>query len=181
MRWPGLKRLGTSIDIGLLAVGWYVLWTYYSELTFIEQEGFFDFTLFHALVSILACSVFIILCWKIWGAPLAIVGIVSLIYLFTGEYWPWIFETSPLNYDDFLNTSEDIWFNLNDGVLGTLMGILIFTVFPFILLGTMLERTGGGRSMIKFAIHLTKNFDCFYLSFSNLPSANPYSFGLLAI
>ena len=157
-KWPGFKWAGHIVDVALVGLGWFVLWAYYSELTIIEEEGFIDFTLFHAIVSILGCVVFIVLCWKIWGAPLAIVGIASLVYLFTGEYWPWIFETSPLNYVDFLNSSEDIWFNLNDGVLGTLMGILIFTVFPFILLGTMLERTGGGRSMIKFAVHLTKNF-----------------------
>ncbi|MGI9379155.1 MAG: TRAP transporter permease, partial [Methyloligellaceae bacterium] len=157
-RWPEFKWAGYIADVALVALGWFVLWAYYSELTIIEEEGFIDFTLFHAVVSLLGCFVFIVLCWKIWGAPLAIVGIASLVYLFTGEYWPWIFETSPLNYIDFLNSSEDIWFNLNDGVLGTLMGILIFTVFPFILLGTMLEQTGGGRSMIKFAVQLTKNF-----------------------
>ncbi|MDP6175527.1 MAG: TRAP transporter fused permease subunit, partial [Rhodospirillales bacterium] len=38
------------------------------------------------------------------------------------------------------------------------MGILIFTVFPFVLLGTMLEQTGGGHSMIKIAFHMTRNF-----------------------
>jgi len=91
----------------------------------------------------------------VWGAPLGICGIVALIYLFTGEKWPWIFETAPIV---FVDTAEDLWFNLNDGVLGTIMGILIFTVFPFVLLGTMLEHMGGGRSLIKIAFHVTRKF-----------------------
>ncbi len=155
---PGLAWAGPIIDVMIVAIGWFVLWEYYAQLLIIEEEGFIEFTLFHVIVSLLGCAVFIVLCWRIWGAPLAIVGIISVIYLFSGEYWPWIFETAQMNYNNFLNSSEDIWFNLNDGVLGTLMGILIFTVFPFILLGTMLEQTGGGRSMIKFAVQLTKNF-----------------------
>ena len=135
--------------------GWAVLWIYYSEQIAIEQEGFAEFTMFHVVTSIVAAMVFIVLSWKVWGAPLSIVALVALFYFYTGEYWPWIFETAPL---DLLYSAEDLWFNLNDGILGMIMGILIFTVFPFILLGTMLERTGGGRSMIKLAVHVTKGF-----------------------
>ena len=72
------------------------------------------------------------------GRSFEICGIVAL-YLYTGEYWPWIFGV----LIPFIESSEDLWFNLNDGILGTIMGILIFTVFPFILLGVLLEGTVG--------------------------------------
>ena len=151
---PSLRWLGLAMDAVLLLAAFWCFWRYYVDVSEIE-EGLFDFELIHPIVALVGSAVFIIICWKVWGAPLGICGIVALIYFFTGESWPWIFRTAPIV---FLDTAEDLWFNLNDGVLGTIMGILIFTVFPFVLLGTMLEQMGGGRSLIKIAFHLTRNF-----------------------
>ena len=154
-RWPDFKWLGRVIDIGLLLIAWWVLWEYYDRQVSEENDGFGETGMFDFSVSLIAASVFIILSWKTWGAPLSIVGILALVYFYTGEYWPWIFETARV---DLPETSEDLWFNQGDGILGTIMGIIIFTVFPFIMLGSMLERTGGGRSLIKLAVHVTKGF-----------------------
>ncbi len=154
-RWPNFKWLGRVIDVVILLLTWWVLWEYYDRQVSEETGGFGETGMFDFSVSLLAASLFIILSWKTWGGPLSIVGILALIYFYTGEYWPWIFETARV---DFPETSEDLWFNQGDGILGTIMGIIIFTVFPFIMLGTMLERTGGGRSLIKLAVHVTKGF-----------------------
>ena len=154
-RRPDLKWLGLAIDIGLLCLAWYVLWVYYTVQIEAQTLGFGEIGLFHFWISLLAAGVFIVLSWKVWGAPLSIVGIFALFYFYTGEHWPWIFETARV---DLADTSEDLWFNQGDGILGTIMGIIIFTVFPFIMLGTMLERTGGGRSLIKLAVHVTRGF-----------------------
>ena len=153
-RSPHLRPFGTVLEFVILAAAAWVFWRYYVDVSEIE-EGLFDFELIHPIVALTGCAMFIVLCWRIWGAPLAICGIVAIFYLYTGQYWPWIFETSPAS---FVDSAEDLWFNLNDGVLGTIMGILIFTVFPFILLGTMLERSGGGHSLIKMAIAATARF-----------------------
>ena len=151
---PSRARLGLLIDLVLLAAAFWCFWRYYVDVSEIE-EGLFDFEPVHPVVALVGSAVFIVICWRVWGGPLAICGIVALFYFFSGEHWPWIFRTAPIV---FLDTAEDLWFNLNDGILGTLMGILIFTVFPFVLLGTMLEQMGGGRSLIKLAFHATRNF-----------------------
>ena len=153
-RWPATSSIAWIVDVAIMLASLWVFWHYYDVLMRIE-EGLFDLELFHPIVALTACSIFIILCWRVWGAPLGICGIAALFYLYTGEYWPWIFETAPI---PFIESSEDLWFNLNDGILGTIMGILIFTVFPFILLGVLLEGTGGGRSLIKVAFYLTRRF-----------------------
>ena len=154
-RWPNFKWLGRVIDVVILLLTWWVLWEYYDLQISEEVSGFGEIGMYDFSISLLAASLFIILSWKTWGAPLSIVGILALIYFYTGEYWPWIFETARV---DLPETSEDLWFNQGDGILGMIMGIIIFTVFPFIMLGTMLERTGGGRSLIKLAVHMTKRF-----------------------
>jgi TRAP transporter 4TM/12TM fusion protein len=109
----------------------------------------------HTIIALAASAAFIILCWRVWGAALAIVGIVALFYYFTGPYWPGIFRTAP--FDVMSSTAEDLWFNLGEGIVGGITGILIFTAFPFVILGAMLERTGGARSLIKIAFHFTRN------------------------
>lgn len=153
-KFPQTKPFAWIIDVVIMLASLWVFWSYQDVLMRIE-EGLFDLEFIHPIIALTACTIFIILCWRVWGAPLGICGIAAIFYLYTGEYWPWIFETAPIY---FIESSEDLWFNLNDGVLGTIMGILIFTVFPFILLGVLLEGTGGGRSLIKVAFHLTSRY-----------------------
>ncbi|MDA0239195.1 MAG: TRAP transporter fused permease subunit [Proteobacteria bacterium] len=151
---PSLKKTAWLADVAFFAVSLWVFWEYHLAVTELE-EGLFALTLRHPLIALTGCAVFAILCWRVWGAALSVTGILVLVYFYTGQYWPWIFETAPA---EFIDSAEDLWFNLNDGVLGNLMGILIFTVLPFVLLGITLQQTGGGRSMIKIAYHLTENF-----------------------
>ena len=153
-RFPAITKGAWIVDVVIMLASIWVFWNYQDVLMRIE-EGLFDLDIIHPVIALTACTIFIVLCWRVWGAPLGVCGIAAIFYLYTGEYWPWIFETAPI---PFIGSSEDLWFNLNDGILGTIMGILIFTVFPFILLGVLLEGTGGGRSLIKVAFHLTSRF-----------------------
>ncbi|MEE2955299.1 MAG: TRAP transporter fused permease subunit [Pseudomonadota bacterium] len=151
------KRLllpGVAIDAVLLGVGLFAFWRYYVDTSAIE-DGLFFFEPMHIWTALAGSACMIIACWRIWGAPLAVCGIVAIFYFYTGEYWPWLLETAPV---EFVESAEDLWFNQNDGVLGNILGIMIYTVFPFVLLGCMLERTGGGRSLIKIAFHLTRRY-----------------------
>ncbi len=159
-KYPGLGKAGYMFDVILFAVTAYTLWRFHVDVGIIASGDLFDFELEHPIIAIAGAVCFVILCWRVWGTPLAVCGVVALIYLYTGEWWPWIFEAASTtnSVQSFINTAEDLWFNQGDGVLGGILEILIFTVFPFILLGSMLEKTGGGMSMIKIAVHLTKRF-----------------------
>lgn len=151
---PKLKWLGFSFDVFLMAIVAFALWRF--SIDMLEMlDTMVIFGPSHAVIALSASAVFIILCWRVWGAALAIVGIVALFYYFTGPYWPGIFKTAPFNI--LSSSAEDLWFNLGEGIVGGITGILIFTAFPFVLLGAMLERTGGARSLIKIAFHFTRN------------------------
>ena len=151
---PKLKWLGFSFDVFLMTIVAFALWRFSIDmLEMVDTMVIFGPS--HAMIALAASAVFIILCWRVWGAALAIVGIVALFYYFTGPYWPGIFKTAPFNI--LSSSAEDLWFNLGEGIVGGITGILIFTAFPFVLLGAMLERTGGARSLIKIAFHFTRN------------------------
>jgi len=149
-----LLPVGLTIDAALLGAAVFAFWRYYVDTSAIE-EGLFFFTPFHIWTALGGSACIIIVCWRVWGAPLSLCGIIVLGYFYTGEYWPWILKTAPVN---FLDSAADLWFNQNDGVLGNILVIMIYTIFPFVLLGTMLEGTGGGRSLIKIAVHMTRKY-----------------------
>lgn len=153
-RFPSTKAFAWLADAALLVAAIWVFWSYHS-VAMALFDGLFMLDLRHPIIGLTGCALFLILCWRVWGAPLSICGIGVLIYFYTGQHWPWIFQTAPI---EFIDSAEDLWFNLNDGVLGNLMGILIFTVLPFVLLGVTLQQTGGGASLIKIAFRLTRNF-----------------------
>ena len=150
---PGLKSTGLALDLLILCVITFALWRFSVDmLEMLDSMVVFEGS--HAAIALIASAAFIILCWRVWGAALAIVGIVALFYYFTGPYWPGIFRTAP--FDIVSSSAEDLWFNLGEGSVGGITAILIFTAFPFVLLGAMLERTGGARSLIKIAFHFTR-------------------------
>ena len=154
-RWfPAIKSFAWIVDVAVFLASIWVFWQYHLAVTELE-DGLFELTIIHPIIALTGCGIFIALCWRVWGSALAICGLVVIVYFYTGEYWPWIFETAPV---EVIDSAEDLWFNLNDGVLGNLMGILIFTVLPFVLLGVTLQQTGGGNSLIKIAFLLTRNF-----------------------
>lgn len=150
---PIFRKFAWMVDLAIFIAAAWVFWSYHS-VALALFDGLFLLKLIHPIIALTGCSIFLILCWRVWGAPLSICGIVVLIYFYTGHYWPGILQTAPV---EFIDSSEDLWFNLNDGVLGNLMGILIFTVLPFVLLGVTLQQTGGGKSLIKIAFLLTRN------------------------
>ena len=146
----------TALNVVLLTVGVYALWTYYVDVTELQEVGLFFFEESHAWLAILGCLVILFYCWRLWGAPLATVGFIALIYFFFGEHLPGIFGHAGMDFVQ--DTPAELWYNTGDGVMGNILAILINTVFPFIIMGAVLEGTGGGGSMIKLSFHAMRRF-----------------------
>ena len=151
-RRPGLFVLALVVDIFLLVTAVVVSWVF-AVVNLEIQESLFFFEPVHAWVTMAGAILLIVLCWRVWGLPLALFGALMLLYYFFGQYLPWIFKIIPMSFVD--NFSEDLWFNLNKGVLGQIFEIVIFTVFPFIIFGALLEATGVGESLIRAAFAAT--------------------------
>ncbi|MGB7297791.1 MAG: TRAP transporter fused permease subunit [Burkholderiaceae bacterium] len=150
---PGILALTLALDLILLALS---LWVAYEFATVnIEiQEGLFFFDAYHGWVSLIAIAIVTILCWKVWGLPLAGFCIVATLYYFTGQHWPGMLNIIPRSFTDAL--PEDMLFNLGNGMFGFIFETVIYTVFPFIIFGALLEVTGIGNSLIRLAFRLTR-------------------------
>lgn len=140
----------------LLAVGLYALISFNVEVTIVEEEGLFFFRMFHAWMTVAGCLVILYFCWRIWGLPLATVGTLAFLYFFFGESLPGILGHAGMDFEQ--DTPAELWYNTGDGVMGNILAILINTVFPFIIMGAVLEGTGGGSSMIKLSFHAMRRF-----------------------
>lgn len=119
------------------------------------DEAMFLFGWRESLTALLACAAVLFFCWRIWGSAVALLGILGIIYLLTGPYWPEPLRTLPGDVHELL--AQNLWFSLDSGVLGSTFAIVITTVFPFIILGAVLEGAGAGESMIRIAFSLMKN------------------------
>ena len=146
----------TIFNAALVLVALYALWSFNVAVTRIEDVGLFFFKEFHAWMTIIGCSIILYFCWRIWGLPLATVGTLAMLYFFFGEHLPGILGHAGMDFTQ--DTPAELWYNTGDGVMGNILAILINTVFPFIIMGAVLEGTGGGSSMIKLSFHAMRRF-----------------------
>lgn len=148
--------LFTALNAALVLVGLYALWSFNVAVTRIEEVGLFFFQESHAWITVIGCSIILYFCWRIWGIPLAVVGSLAILYFFFGEALPGIFGHAGMDFVQ--DTPAELWYNTGDGVMGNILAILVNTVFPFIIMGAVLEGTGGGSSMIKLSFHAMRRF-----------------------
>ena len=151
------ELIKTLFHLGLVAAGFYALISYNIAVTEVEEVGLFFIEEYHAYTTILGCVIIIYFCARIWGLPLATVGGAGLLYFFFGEHLPGILGHAGMDFVQ--DTPTELWYNTGDGVMGNIMAILLNTVFPFIILGAVLQGTGGGNSMIKLSFHAMRRFE----------------------
>ena len=114
------------------------------------------------LVSFLAGVLFFLIYnVKIWGLPVVafsafMAGYAALTYGFDASGWitgSTYWSTEINNPAQFL---KELLINDQRGLLGQFLGVLLQTVFPYIVLGALFGSSAGGRSLIKLAVLLTQ-------------------------
>jgi len=118
------------------------------------DSAMFLFGTREAGIALGASAAILFFCWRIWGAPVAMLGLLSILYLLTGPYWPGPLKT--ISGDIYELLAQNLWYSLDTGILGATFSIVITTVFPFIILGAILAGVGAGESMIRIAFAVMK-------------------------
>ena len=121
------------------------------------------------LIVGLAITVFLGYNIKVWGLPLVLVAIVIAAYTII-TVLVWYFH-GPDDINKYLMTKlageprllsdgrpriHDILVNNSTGMLGRFMDIVLNTIFPYLVLGSLFGSSAGGRSLIKVAFRLTR-------------------------
>lgn len=128
-------------------------WSYY-QVGMETADTIVLFSAKEAYIALAASCAVLYFCWKIWGAAVALLGAIGIVYLMTGQYWPGALRTVPGDTYELL--AQNLWYSLDTGIMGSTFSIVLTTVFPFIILGAVLEGVGAGDSMIRIAFSLMK-------------------------
>jgi len=90
---------------------------------------------------------------RVWGWTLFSVTFFSIVYILWGQDLPGVLRHSGFSFEQL---AENLWFNLNKGVFGSITNIVINVVLIFVLFGVLLESTGAGQTLLKYAFRLTQ-------------------------
>ncbi len=144
--------LHTAIDIALILAGLWSIWSFFFVQTQMET-ALYDVTNADAWPALAGLIVFLELCRRLWGWGLFGVGALAVVYLLFGQDLPGIMAHAGFS---FREVAEALWYNTNKGVFGSITNIVLSTVFIFIIFGTLLEGTGAGATLLKFAFLATR-------------------------
>lgn len=145
-------KLHLVIDAILLIAGLWSIWSFYTVQTQME-EALYDVSNADAWPAIAGLVVFLELCRRLWGWGLFVVGSLAVLYLLFGQDLPGLMAHTGFS---LVEVSESLWYNTNKGVFGSITNIVLATVFIFIIFGVLLEGTGAGDTLLKFAFLLTR-------------------------
>ncbi|MEZ5614697.1 MAG: TRAP transporter fused permease subunit [Rhodocyclaceae bacterium] len=152
---------GRTAPTWLLWVGWaltaglvWTCWSFYQVSSTLD-DAMFLFGPKEMWIAVFAACAALFFCWRLWGYPVALLGLLGMLYMGTGHYWPGLLET--VKSDPAETLAQNLLYSLDSGILGSTFAIVINTVFPFIILGAVLEGAGAGESMIRIAFSMMRN------------------------
>lgn len=140
------------VDTILVIAGMWAIWSFYFVQTEMET-ALYDVTTKDAWPALAGLAVFLELCRRLWGWGLFAVGTLGVIYLLFGQDLPGIMAHAGFSLKE---VAEALWYNTNKGVFGSITNIVLSTVFVFIIFGVLLEGTGAGDTLLKFAFLATR-------------------------
>ena len=140
------------IDLALILAGLWSIWSFHFVQTEMET-ALYDVTTKDAWPALAGLVVFLELCRRLWGWGLFGVGTFGVVYLLFGQDLPGIMAHSGFSLKE---VAEALWYNTNKGVFGSITNIVLSTVFIFIIFGVLLEGTGAGDTLLKFAFLATR-------------------------
>jgi TRAP transporter 4TM/12TM fusion protein len=140
------------LDAALLIAGLWSIWSFHFVQTQMET-ALYDVTQADAWPALAGLIVFLELCRRLWGWGLFGVGAFGVLYLLFGQDLPGIMAHTGFSLKE---VAEALWYNTNKGVFGSITNIVLSTVFIFIVFGVLLEGTGAGDTLLKFAFLVTR-------------------------
>ena len=124
------------------------------------------------IVAIVGLAIVVFLSYnvKVWGLPLVIVAILMATYTIVTVLVWYVYGAEDIN--KYLVTKlageprlladgrprvHDVLVNNSSGLLGRFMDIVLNTIFPYLVLGSLFGSSAGGKSLIKLAFRWTRH------------------------
>lgn len=144
--WAGTVA-GWGLALGMITAVWYVIWFQNDVSSRIGRESTMDIAMAMIGTLVLLSIVRIKL-----GRPLFIINIVALLFAYFGHLLPTIIAHKGFTINRIFRY---MWLG-QEGIFGTVMSTFVGTIFPFLLMGTIMQITGMGQALIEVAYIATK-------------------------
>ena len=139
-----------ALNAGMMAA-LAVIYYYWITLMNEQLDFFVDFTVTHYLIGFVGIAIVFYLTLRHFGPPLFLVCVLSLLILLFGNVIPGTLNIPEVEW--FL-VSEKLWYS-TDGIFGRPVAVVGQIVLVFILFGAILEASGAGATLLKFAFAVT--------------------------
>lgn len=140
------------VDLAMLAGGLWGIWAFFTVQSQMET-ALYDVRNSDVWPALAGVVVFLELARRLWGTGVFAVGVFGVLYLLWGQYLPGLLEHAGFTLRQIASA---LWYNTNKGVFGSLTNIVLSTVFIYIVFGALLEGTGAGDTLLKFAFLATR-------------------------
>ena len=144
-------RVGSVVLNAIFLAGFFLIYYLWITLMTEQMDFFVEFTTFDYAVGFMGVGLIFYLTLRHFGVPLFLVCLLSLLILFFGNLIPGTLNIPEVKW--FL-ISEKLWYS-TDGVFGRPVAVVGQIVLVFILFGAILEASGAGATLLKFAFAVT--------------------------
>ncbi len=144
-------RVGSVVLNAVFFAGFFLIYYLWITLMTEQMDFFVEFTTFDYAVGFMGVGLIFYLTLRHFGMPLFLVCLLSLLILFFGNLIPGTLNIPEVKW--FL-ISEKLWYS-TDGVFGRPVAVVGQIVLVFILFGAILEASGAGATLLKFAFAVT--------------------------
>lgn len=143
--------VGSVVLNAVFFAGFFLIYYLWITLMTEQMDFFVEFTTFDYAVGFMGVGLIFYLTLRHFGMPLFLVCLLSLLILFFGNLIPGTLNIPEVKW--FL-ISEKLWYS-TDGVFGRPVAVVGQIVLVFILFGAILEASGAGATLLKFAFAVT--------------------------
>jgi TRAP transporter 4TM/12TM fusion protein len=168
------------------APGIYIVANYWSITTRIVQVD--PLTTAQLVLGSLLILLLVESARRVVGLPIAIIGVVAILYMLFGKYIPGLFQGISFSLPEVVEQS----FLTDEGIFSSPLGVSATYVMVFLIFGGFLEKTGVGDYFMKMAQALTGTqpggpaliavtSSCLFGSISGSAVANVYGTGTFTI
>jgi TRAP transporter 4TM/12TM fusion protein len=139
--------------LALLALTAWVMWNWLFVM--LEQEEFFiEIERYQLVLAWIGFAIIGLLTYFYFGLPMLLIYLLMAVYVLTASHFP-----GPLagSSEDWTRVAENIWYS-TDGVFGRPVEVVSRIVLIFIVFGAILQTSGAGATLLKFAFAATGRF-----------------------
>ncbi len=144
----GLKAILLNL---VLLVVLAVVFYYWITLMLEQEEAFNDFQDSDFVLGFIGIGIIFFLTFRHYGMPLLVVCLLSFFYITFGYVLPDAVAIPDLGWT---RVAENIWYSF-DGVFGRPTAVVGQIVLVYIVFGAVLETSGAGATLLKFAFAAT--------------------------